>query len=81
MLQVRAAMTNGNIWERLREQLASHDLAAQIERNLSAFLKTSGMTAAPLFRALTVPAPRKLLGSALIRSLASMCPAYCSVSI
>src|ERR1019366_7806150 len=26
------------------------------------------------------PAPRKLLGSALIRSLASICPAYCSAS-
>jgi len=34
--------------------LTSHDLAAQTERNLSAFPKTSGMTAAPLFRALTV---------------------------
>jgi hypothetical protein len=34
--------------------LASHDLAAQIERNLSTFPKTSDMTAPPFFRALTV---------------------------
>jgi len=34
--------------------LATHDLAAQIECNLSAFAKTSDMTAAAIVRALTV---------------------------
>jgi len=34
--------------------LATHDLAAQIECNLSAFAKTSDMTAAAIARALTV---------------------------